>query len=622
MKKDKQHKDRYSGTFYTPKNWVDNAYKYIEKEFGSNWREEYVVWDCACGRFALTQDYKFKELYCSTLEQDDIDWAINNNINPEATRFQFDFLNGDFDTLPETLKDALNNKKVLFLINPPYATSATFTTEEGYSKKGVSKNKTNIEMLKDKFGRCSSQLFAQFMYNIYKLNKNNNINIAIYVKSIYKCGGSYKDFRKKWFNKFNYKYGMIFKASHFQGLSPNWAIDFSIWKSGTNINNSEFKVDVKDTINNKIHIIGEKVLYNLDNELQASKWVRQEVKGLKTYDFPQLSSALKVKQTGRGRRIKDSLGFQIAIGNDVVHNKNNICILSESSSLIGNLNINKENIDKINNHFCSRVCIESGYTNGNDNYIGIDNTGNIKYLGSLLSNANNICFNPTNVTILSENFRDANDISITNNNIEKSNNLFMARNINPDYINENDEYAVPIYGTQYELFTNDALIYSLFNNKSQQSSLRDVLYKDNIYQIKNEYFWLSKEYMAALGKQYNYTKLIEDVNNNNERFVYNKLNNLIISKDAKEILDMANNLINISIKERMEMDKEHPEYYLNTFDAGYAQLKLVWKKYFPVEFKAFRDKYKEFENRMIPQIYELGFLKHKFEPYDSPVIDE
>jgi len=63
------------GEFFTPRILVDEAHKMISDEFGSDWKEKYVVWDCAWGTGNLTKDYKFGELYCSTLHQSDIDTA-------------------------------------------------------------------------------------------------------------------------------------------------------------------------------------------------------------------------------------------------------------------------------------------------------------------------------------------------------------------------------------------------------------------------------------------------------------------------------------------------------------------------------------------------------------------
>ena len=83
----------------------------------------------------LTRDYKFNELYCSTLEQSDIDTANQMGYNMEATKFQYDFLNGDYDVLPERLRTAIDSgKEILFLINPPYqdGSELSINEAEGY----------------------------------------------------------------------------------------------------------------------------------------------------------------------------------------------------------------------------------------------------------------------------------------------------------------------------------------------------------------------------------------------------------------------------------------------------------------------------------------------------------
>jgi hypothetical protein len=50
------------------------------------------------------------------------------------------------------------------------------------------------------------------------------------------------------------------------------------------------------------------------------------------------------------------------------------------------------------------------------------------------------------------------------------------------------------------------------------------------------------------------------------------------------------------------------ENHLKSWDAGYAQLKLLWKQYYAEDFKEFRELYKNLEDRMRPLVYELGFL--------------
>ena len=81
---------RRKGDFYTPTIWVDEAHKMLSQNLGTTWKEEYMVWDCAWGTGNLTRDYKFSDLYCSTLCESDL--KIGFKYNQEAKKkFEFDF---------------------------------------------------------------------------------------------------------------------------------------------------------------------------------------------------------------------------------------------------------------------------------------------------------------------------------------------------------------------------------------------------------------------------------------------------------------------------------------------------------------------------------------------------
>ena len=123
---------------------------------------------------------------------------------------------------------------------------------------------------------------------------------------------------------------------------------------------------------------------------------------------------------------------------------------------------------------------------------------------------------------------------------------------------------------------------------------------------------MDKDTMLTLANDNSYDNLYKDARTANERFVYNKLFNEGIydklSPDAREVLNMATELTKKSFQMRMLVSENHPEYHLDSWDAGYAQLKLVWGDYFKEEFTAFRNKYRELEDRMRPCVYKLGFL--------------
>jgi len=56
-------------------------------------------------------------------------------------------------------------------------------------------------------------------------------------------------------------------------------------------------------------------------------------------------------------------------------------------------------------------------------------------------------------------------------------------------------------------------------------------------------------------------------------------------------------------------DDAHPEWHINTWDAGWYQIKLLLKAYMPDELKAFRRQYKSFEDRMREGVYTFEFLR-------------
>ncbi len=535
---------RNKGEFFTPTPFVDMAHKYITDTFGEDWKERFVVWDNSAGTLNLTRDYKFKELYCSTLEQSDIDTADQMGYNPEAIKFQHDFLNDDDSKLPQGLQDALNNgKEILFLINPPYAAGGEMGSNEK-SKKDVAKNPENILMLDNKLGKASMNLYAQFLHKIHRKKiANKNIKICIFCPPLFLTGSSFNKFRSLFFNEFSFKKGFLFEACHFSDVAKKWGILFSILDDGKN-SSSEFIIDMVDYNQDfELVLTGKKTLYNTDLRKTGNDYI--QIKSKDKIKIPLLTSALNIK-------VGD-------VKNEVTVDKN--------------------------------------------------------YIGYIDSKSNNIYFNTVRVGIYSSAFSDTCGSSIIKENFTKVVSLFTARkSIQPTWINCKDEYLAPNEKhVDYEQFTYDSIVYSLFNNSSQQSSLRQIDYKGKRWDIKNEFFWLSKDEIQKLANDHSYDKLYKDARTSDDRFVYKKLFQDEIydklSPDAKEVLDMATELTKKSFEMRKLVSENHPEYHLDSWDAGYAQLKLVWKEYFKEEFTIFRNKYKALEDRMRPMVYELGFLR-------------
>jgi hypothetical protein len=218
---------RKQGEFFTPAIWVDKAHEYIASVYGEDWKEKYIVWDPAWGTGNLTRDYKFKELYVSTLNQSDIDTANQMGYNTEAVKFQYDFLNDDYEKLPVGLRNAIEGgKEIIVLMNPPYGTSVEKNgyKEDGIHREGTSKTKVNEEMLNDNVGASSQQLYAQF---VYKLSTFGKIHITMFSMPTLFTGPSFQGFREKILSKYLFKGGFVMDSSNFADIS-SWALTFSI----------------------------------------------------------------------------------------------------------------------------------------------------------------------------------------------------------------------------------------------------------------------------------------------------------------------------------------------------------------------------------------------------------
>lgn len=120
---------------------------------------------------------------------------------------------------------------------------------------------------------------------------------------------------------------------------------------------------------------------------------------------------------------------------------------------------------------------------------------------------------------------------------------------------------------------------------------------------------MSKDEIINLADEFHFDDIYHDAKTSNERYVYNLLKTTPLSPDAKEILELSKELIKKSFKMRKFMHEEHPEYHLNTWDAGWYQTKLILKEYFKDDLKSFVEKYKKFEDRMREGVYKFGFLK-------------
>ena len=540
-------KRRRSGEFYTPTIFTDYAHKMLSEELGEDWKEKYVVWDCCWGTGNLTRDYQFKELYASTLEQAELD--CGKRYNSEATKFVFDFLNetienmyGWNEKIPIGLRNAFKeNKPIIFFINPPYATS-TNVKKKVKGNRVITDTGIGKKMKMAKLGQANKQLYAQFLYRICLIKKHynlSNIHIGLFSPTLYLMGDYFKEFRREFFDNFSYKNGVLFCASHFADVKNNWGISFSIWNCGKNTDDNNFKHKLINNIDDEIKVIGEKNIYNTDDcNINGCEWVNSFVKKIKTYDVPQMSTAINVRPDGYGRLCKNAFGYYYNVSNIVEKNATDVAIFTSTCSCKNGYSILEDNFIPFTLMFSARKLIQANWINGKDNYL------------------------------------------IPNFNHEA-----------------------------YQVFEADSIVFSLFNTGSNQSSLRNIEYKGKNWNIKNEFFFMQKNEIMNLANENNFDFTYNDARVSEERYVYKRLKEITLSKEAQDVLDKAIELTKKSFKYRELFNQEHPEYQIMNWDCGWYQIKAVLKEYFSEDLKEFQELYKILADKMRPMVYELGFLK-------------
>ncbi len=471
---------------------------------------------------------------------------LGSRYNQNAKKWVMDFLNDGDECFDKGLIKAFEqNKPIVFFINPPYGTAGNWLKEN----KTCTNNTVIRElMLKEKFGG-SENLQHQFMYRITKLVEKYNLTnayFALFSNPIWLSGAKQGVFLKNFSSRWECKDAYLFQASHFADVSDAWGISLTLWKANSNATPiTEYKMKLIDMLD--------------DSSI-------------------------------------DVIGHH-TIYNSYFYNK-------ASDWVRDPIKTRKDKVELPNT--TSGLLLDTK---------GRSQKGLFNQLGCIFSKSNSISLNQTCVAIFSIPYADGHSIPICSENFTRCSMLFTARKlIENTWINHADEYLAPNENhPDYKRFEVDSVVYSLFENKSNQTSLRQITYKGKLYDIPNEFFWMSKEEMKNLANTHHDDFMYDDASISKERYVFTLLQKpeikKYLSKTAKQLLQIATELVIESMQYRTEFEADHPDHHIHCWDCGYYQLKNLWKQYLPDKFKKFRELYKQFGNELRPLVYELGFLR-------------
>ena len=270
----------FKGAFYTPLQVVDRAYDKLADILGDDWQTEFIVWDMCCGVGNLEVKHgNPRNIYMSTLDIADINVMQATKTCVAATRFQYDYLNDDVsddgkidytltNKIPVSLQKAIKErKKILVLINPPYAESG-----EGFSsgnKQSVAKTKFAATAMAH-YGKASNELFTQFLARIAV--EIPNATVAIFSKLKYVNSTNFEKFRQVW--SAEYLGGFVVHSKAFDGLKGDFPIGFLIWRTSNEDDSKRTITEViTEVFDKKSQPIGEKIFYNLPTKTFLTNWI-------------------------------------------------------------------------------------------------------------------------------------------------------------------------------------------------------------------------------------------------------------------------------------------------------------------------------------------------------------
>lgn len=385
----------FKGAYYTPLNVVDKAYDKLAETLGDNWQKNYIVWDMCCGVGNLEVKHSNpRNIYMSTLDSADVDVMRATKTCVAATRFQYDYLNDDIDDfgnidysltnkIPQGLSDAIaEGKKILVLINPPYAESGSGIGKGVENKKDVEQTKINALMKTQELGYASKELFVQFLVRIAK--EIPMATVAMFSTLKYVNAPNFEKFRAIW--KAKYLGGFVVHSKAFDGLKGDFPIGFLVWKtnhSTSTLSGFETLTGLKkemekgtitqittEVLDKKAQPIGEKSFYNLPNKSFLNGWMKKSQTNNEVA-LP-LSNAFKVSSNPRIKMSCNNMkGFLFAGNNDFQNALTGTLITSSiyTGRNGGGVYLNDENLLQAAIVFTVRRVIKATWLNDRDQFL-------------------------------------------------------------------------------------------------------------------------------------------------------------------------------------------------------------------------------------------------------------
>ena len=546
---------RFQGAFYTPEIWRDHAIEEITRHLGENWMQECVVWDPAAGTGNLTRDRAWGCLISSTAEKTDVDVMRRLHWGGKHV-FQYDFLN------PNAASPFFEEGEINAI--PPNVDKTL--------REAAKAGKRLVFFMNPPYGTAGIN-GAESRAGIADTVANRGMKAAklgspsqqLYAQFMFRCRQvaeqyGFRDYTVALFSK------PTFMSSGSYRPFREWWYSTHEYKGGFMFQASHF-ADVSGawgvsfTVwNSDGHTNGDHTLPIRITDEQNFAVVTTRIKQIYSSDDREASEWVRVPIKGLS-------------GVDAPQMKSGLIVHQPKKSVP---------------HLPGALA----YLHSDSNSLA--NSAALTYwLSSVSSHAHGF-------SVLPANWRRA--VA-----------LYGARKLVPgNWINDKDEYLAPDESKPgYDRWVDDCHVFALLDTANNCTAMRDVQYKEKLWQIHNHWFWMTHDAASARLRGHPKTKrMASDLVQKNDPYFARLLENgLPLSPDARELLDMVRALWVKSLDARESFALTNPDLHLLAWDAGIYQLKNLWKEHYAEEWTAIKAKHKELVSRLQGGVYEFGFLK-------------
>ena len=511
-KEESQSKKRYHGEFYTPILFAEKSFLYIEDVLGKDFLStgKYRIWDMSCGEgnllLSIKKEYQ-KYIYMSTLCEKDVEYCREKFTG--SLSFQYDYLNDDASNVFNNINLDDDSWKMPLDMRRDMLDKnikwLIFINPPFATSQSAGANSMSKKDI-------SKTKIRDYMHD----SRLGDMSRELYAQFLFRISNEFNglDTTLALFSKTNY-----LNSGNSQKFREN--IFNYLFKKGFVFSSGNFLGTSKATAFSVSFIIwdlnSKQSLYNQDIALDVldDNTNKTSEKKIKTIDKKYfLNNWIERKKCSM---IFPPLSSAIKIkesGNDI---RNKIC-----EGFIGSFMC------------CGNDVIKQGFT-----------------------------------AILSAPQACAGSLSITTDLFEHVMIIHAVRRIvKCDWLNSTDQFIIPQKDID-EHSINDFIIWSLFANSNQTSSIKDVFYINQMYQIKNNFFPFGLDEI----KTWDISKktIIESMSNDSDRFVYTYLINKKLSAEAYALVEIARKLYRYFFENIDKLDTA--KFKIDNWDVGYWQIR-------------------------------------------------